>query len=84
MSLNIKNPEAHALAKELSALTGESMTDAIVGLMRERVDQLKKVKQRNKEERLAAIRELLDGLDTTGVEHSSDHADLYGEDGLPR
>jgi hypothetical protein len=30
MRLNIKNPEVHALARELAGLTGESTTEAIL------------------------------------------------------
>lgn len=41
MSLNIKNPEAHELAKELAALTGESMTEAVLVALRERLEQVR-------------------------------------------
>ncbi len=37
MALNIKSPEAHALARELAAETGESITDAVTGAVRERL-----------------------------------------------
>ena len=36
MSLNIKNPEADRLARELAARTGESITQAVVKALRER------------------------------------------------
>lgn len=39
MPLNIKNPEADQLARELSALTGESITDAVIAAMRERLER---------------------------------------------
>jgi len=38
--INIKNPETQALAHELAALTGESMTGAITTAVRERRDRL--------------------------------------------
>ena len=36
MSLNIKHPEAHRLAKEIAAATGASMTDVVTEALRER------------------------------------------------
>lgn len=36
MSLNIKHPEAHRLAKELAAATGTSMTEVVTDALRER------------------------------------------------
>ena len=39
MSLNIKNEETHQLARELDALTGESMTGAITVTLRERLER---------------------------------------------
>ncbi|GGK44844.1 hypothetical protein Ppa06_00490 [Planomonospora parontospora subsp. parontospora] len=40
MSLNIKNPEADRLAAEVSALTGESKTAAVISALRERRERL--------------------------------------------
>ena len=37
MSLNIKNPEAHALAARLAERTGETMTEAVTTALRERL-----------------------------------------------
>ena len=39
MSLNIKSPEAHALAAELARLTGESMTKRSREAIRERLER---------------------------------------------
>ena len=39
MALSIKNDEADRLARELSELTGESLTEAIVLSLRERLDR---------------------------------------------
>src|SRR5439155_5792061 len=41
MGLNIKNPEAHLMAQELSKLTGESMTTAVTIALRERLDRVR-------------------------------------------
>ena len=41
MALSIKTEEADRLARELSRMTGETMTDAITQAMRERLDRLR-------------------------------------------
>ena len=41
MALSIKAEEADRLARELSRLTGETMTDAITKAMRERLERLR-------------------------------------------
>ena len=42
MSLNIKNPEAHALATRLAQKTGETLTDAVTTALRERLERLER------------------------------------------
>lgn len=80
MSLNIKNEEAHRLAQELAALTGESMTTAVTEAMRER---LKRVKSKGIAERILKIaREsaaLLNGKRLPDIDEL-----LYDERGLPK
>jgi antitoxin VapB len=83
VTLNIKNPEAHRLAQELAALTGESMAAAVTESVRERLARI-----RQQREPLAA-RLLAIGKDCAAhlrePARSVDHADmLYGADGLPR
>jgi antitoxin VapB len=39
MALSIKNPEAERLARELASKTGESMTEAILKALRERLQR---------------------------------------------
>jgi antitoxin VapB len=41
MALSVKNPEADRLARELTATTGESITDAVVIALRERLERLR-------------------------------------------
>lgn len=41
MPLNIKNEETHALARELAAATGESLTEAVTVAVRERLQRLR-------------------------------------------
>jgi antitoxin VapB len=84
MTLNIKNPEAHRLARELAALTGESMTAAITEAVRERLARVRRERQAPVAAHLLAI-----GQDCAAhlkeASRSVDHADLlYGAEGLPR
>jgi antitoxin VapB len=84
MSLNIKNEDAHRLARELAALTGESMTVAITEALRERIERLRRSRKHGLSERLLAI-----GRDCAAhlkePYRSIDHAELlYDERGLPR
>ena len=84
MGLNIKSGEAHRLAQELAALTGESMTAAVTEALRERLDRLRQERGDRLADRLLAI-----GKDCAAhlkePFRSVDHGELlYGEDGLPR
>jgi antitoxin VapB len=39
MAINVKNPEAERMVRELVAVTGESLTDAILAAVRERLER---------------------------------------------
>jgi antitoxin VapB len=83
MSLNIKDPEAHKLAQELARETGESMTSAVIGAIRERLEAVRRRRKR------AAIRAALSAIGKRGESLYKgpyiDHADLlYDEKGLPK
>jgi antitoxin VapB len=41
MALSVKNPEADHLARELTAATGESITEAVVVALRERLERIR-------------------------------------------
>ena len=45
MGLNIKNEEAQHLATELAALTGETLTRAVIVALRERIARLRQQRQ---------------------------------------
>ena len=83
MTLNIKNEEAHRLARQLSELTGESLTDAVTEAVRERLERVRQQNQVSLAERLLQI-----GKDCTAHLHKArtlDHDQLlYDEKGLPR
>jgi antitoxin VapB len=82
VGINIKNPETQALAHELAALTGESMTGAITTAVRERRDRL--LAQRStRVQRMRAISQDCASRMPDDLK-SVPHGDLlYGPDGLP-
>jgi antitoxin VapB len=85
MGFNIKNPDAHRLAKELSDLTGESLTAAVTEAIRERLERLQGAKSgSNLADRLLAIGRRTAAHLKEPVE-SADYAELlYDKQGLPR
>jgi antitoxin VapB len=81
--LNIKDPEAHALARELAELTGESLTRAVTEALRERLARVYRV-QRPEDmvaDLLAIGRRCAATLRGKPVDHA---ALLYDDRGLPR
>jgi antitoxin VapB len=81
MGLNIKSEETHRLAKELTSLTGESLTAAVTQAIREKVNRLKHNQPVTMAARLMEI-----GRDCAPrLRDAEDHADLlYDQDGLPK
>jgi len=82
VALNIKNEETVAAARELAALTGESITQAIDTAVRERLESLH-VDESSRRARLEAL--LVDMQEAWGPHDGSDPtAFLYDpETGLP-
>lgn len=84
MSLNIKAPEAHELARALAAETGETMTEVVTGALRER---LLRVREQRRRRRVVADDLLAIGkrCAATLIGPAVDHAELlYDERGVPR
>jgi antitoxin VapB len=84
MSLNIKNEETYRLARELSEITGESLTQAVTVSVRERLLRARRHGGQGTAARLLAI-----GADCAArlrePFRSIDHGTLlYDEKGLPR
>ncbi|VVS96059.1 type II toxin-antitoxin system VapB family antitoxin [Rhizobium sp. EC-SD404] len=70
MALSIKTEEADRLARELSRLTGETMTDAITKAMSERLERLRAERETNADyaERMKAfVRDRADRYDRRPV-----------------
>ena len=55
MGVNIKNDEAHMLAREISRLTGESMTTAVTEALKERLGRPQRGSREDFVARLLAI-----------------------------
>jgi antitoxin VapB len=58
MAITIDSPEADRLARELAALTGESITEAVINALRERLGRRRAVDRATRRKRLAALRAL--------------------------
>jgi antitoxin VapB len=84
MALSIKHPEADRLARELAAKTGESLTDAIITALRERLrrEQGRTRGPRLREE-IRAIRKRCAALPVKD-HRSPDEILGYDDTGMPR
>jgi len=84
VALSIKHPEADRLARELAAATGESLTEAVVNSLRERLmRQLGRSRRPRVREELRAIRERCARY-SVADHRSADEILGYDENGLPR
>jgi antitoxin VapB len=83
MTLNIKDPEAHELARKLAKQTGETMTRAVTEALRERLARLTRTQkpEATADDLLAIGRRCAATLKGKPVDHGSL---LYDERGLPK
>lgn len=82
MSLNLKDPEAHRLARALAQATGQSMTRAVTEALRER---LARIERRGSKASVAELLAIADRAAAHVKRPYADHADLlYDEHGLPK
>jgi antitoxin VapB len=85
MSMNIKSQEAHDLARELAALTGETVTQAVTVAVRERLERLRH--ETAAEERIRRMTELSHSTASLMTPEFRDldiDELLYDERGLPK
>ena len=83
LALNIKNPEADRLARELAARTGETITETVVKALRERLKrETAKTPVGLKEEIMAISRRA--GRLPRLTDESPEEIIGYDERGLPR
>lgn len=84
MGIFIKNPEAEAKIRELAARTGETLTDAVVRAVEERLARMPRSKARINRARLAAIIAEADALPHLNEHLTDDEIIGYDEHGVPR
>ena len=84
-SLNLKNPKAYSLAAEITRLTGESLTTAVIIALEQRLEaeRLKRGGRTTAERILAFADRFAPGL-APGSDSSDHAAGLYGGDGMPQ
>lgn len=83
MVLNIKDPEADRLARELAAVTGETMTTAVATALRERLERVSGMSRgRNLAAELTAIAARAAALPVLD-DRPADDILGYNEHGLP-
>ena len=85
MHLNIKNDRAHQMAKELSELTGESMTEAVIRALEKRLAEERAKRRKNREGMAADLRAIGEALQKSPLyDNRSADEILYDEYGLPK
>ena len=82
MALSIRSDEADRLARELAGLMGESLTEAVTVAIRERLERVKRARNRDMRRRL---QRLVDEYQSLEVEDSRPDDEIigYDENGLP-
>ena len=84
MALSVKAPEADRLAREVAARTGETLTEAVVVALRERLVRLRgRPRRRPLRDELSDIGARCAALPTLDARAPNDLLD-YDEHGLPR
>ena len=83
MAINIKDPEAEKVVRDLATLTGESLTHTIKVAVKERFER--EYRLRDRDERYRKAKALIDKINE-GIEVRPpiDHEYLYDEEGLPK
>lgn len=78
MALNIKSREADRLARELAALTGESITDAVTKAVEDRLARERGLRETTREERRRKLDEIADRMAAYPVLDSRPMDELLG------
>jgi antitoxin VapB len=82
MSLNVKDPEVHRLARAIAKTTGETMTHVVKEALRERYERIQKA---DPETLAADLRAIAKRAAAYVKRPYLDHAELlYDERGLPK
>jgi antitoxin VapB len=83
-ALNVKNPEAHRLARELATLTGETLTEAVRVALGERLVRERASREGDLADRLLSIGRDCAGRLRAAAAAGDPSALLHDDAGLPR
>ena len=85
MAFSIRNPQTEKLARQVSRLTGETLTDAIGKSLAERLERLKRDRSRSLDAVRKEIDEILARVHALPVldDRTEDEILGYDENGLP-
>jgi antitoxin VapB len=82
MALSIKSDEADRLARQVAAATGETLTDAVVGSLRERLDRIRAAQGPTLTDRIRRLQQEARALEVLDP-RTPDEILGYDADGLP-
>lgn len=82
VALSIKSDEADRLAREVAAATGETLTDAVVGSLRERLERLRALQGPSPADRIRRLQREVRDLEVRDTRAPEEILD-YDVDGLP-
>ena len=82
MALSIKSDEADRLARQVAAATGETLTDAVVGSLRERLERLQAVRGPSLTDRIRRLQQTARELEVCDP-RTPEEILGYDGDGLP-
>jgi antitoxin VapB len=83
MALSIKNEEADRLARQLAETTGESLTEAVVIALQERLDRARRQRSAGRAQRLRRLAAEVQEIPVIDL-RSAEEIVGYDDDGLPR
>ena len=81
MGMNIKSEAAHKMAKLVARRTGMTVTAVVESALEEKLDRLER--SMDAEAKFQRIKQFVDALPAPPPGLTSDHSDLYDDDGLP-
>ncbi|NBW07596.1 MAG: hypothetical protein EBR82_06180 [Caulobacteraceae bacterium] len=81
--LNIKNQRAHDLARTLSQMTGDSLTDVVIHSLEAEIERRKARPVRSRAELMAFLKAVRQDAPPEFLSDEDPTAWLYDEDGLP-
>ena len=82
MALSIKNPEADRLARELADATGESLTEAVMNALQERLERAQRQRSAGVAQRLRRLAAEVQEIPVVDLRDADDIVG-YDEHGLP-